>query len=456
MIDDPDANLSPSLALTMRLASQAPPTNPAAPQLRAGGDPNLPQHRLHSLDAYRGLIMVALAFTGFGLAETASKHLEVTPESWVWQTVNYQFRHVEWVGCAFWDLIQPSFMFMVGVSMAFSYAKRQRLGHGYPRMLGHAIWRSIVLILLGIFLISNGGSSTNWSLVNVLTQIGLGYTFLFLLWGRSFRTQAIAAGLILLGTWTLYASYQARAGIDVVEGAPEIGVTAEWARQHLTGMWRVWHKNANVGHAIDVWLLNLLPQQEPFVFNRGGYQTINFLPSLATMLFGLMAGQWLRTRRSDWEKLAMLVAIGVAGLALGQILNLLGVCPMVKRIWTPSWAIFSGAWCLLILAALYLIIDVAGLRRWSFPLVVVGVNSIAIYTMSMLLKPWVVRTLKIHLGDDVFQLKLRWGENVYSLVGDAYAQTVPLYEPMIEATLVGLMFWLACLWLYRQKIFIRI
>ena len=112
--------------------------------------------RLHSLDAYRGLIMVTLAFVGFGLADTAKNHLKDTPDSALWQNVQYQFSHVEWLGCSYWDLIQPSFMFMVGVSMAYSYSKRKRLGHSYPRMLGHAAWRSVVLILLSLFLMSTG------------------------------------------------------------------------------------------------------------------------------------------------------------------------------------------------------------------------------------------------------------------------------------------------------------
>ena len=74
-----------------------------------------PPQRLRSLDAYRGLIMMSLSFVGFGLAKTAANHLQVTPDSEFWETVRFQFSHVQWVGCAFWDLIQPSFMFMVGV-----------------------------------------------------------------------------------------------------------------------------------------------------------------------------------------------------------------------------------------------------------------------------------------------------------------------------------------------------
>jgi predicted acyltransferase len=242
--------------------------------------------------------------------------------------------------------------------------------------------------------------------------------------------------VILVGTWLAYVLYP-YAGIDVARGAPEVGVSAAWAQRYLADVPAAWHKNANVGHALDLWLLNRMPGA-PFHFNRGGYQTLNFLPSLATMLFGLMCGELLRSKQSPRRKLAILVGAGLAGLVAGQVLNLTGVCPLVKRIWTPSWALFSTGWCCLILAGLYAVVDVLGYRRWVFPLIVVGVNSIAIYCMSMLLKPWAARTLKIHFGPDVF---LGWG---------------PLFEPMVQSTLVGLIFWLACWWMYRQKIFIRI
>src|SRR5205823_6370257 len=142
------------------------------------------------------------------------------------------------------------FMFMVVVAMAFSYLKRKEQGASYASMLGHAMWRSVVLIFLGIFLISNGRPHTNWSLMNVLTQIGLGYTFLYLLWGRSFRTQALVAVALLVGTWLSYVLYPTT-GIDLATGAPEVGVSAKWARENLDGIVPAWHKHANVGHAID-------------------------------------------------------------------------------------------------------------------------------------------------------------------------------------------------------------
>ncbi len=427
------------------MTTEPTPAEAAVPPARESTEPTPPavdkqdflKQRLVSLDAYRGLIMVTLAFNGFGLAATAAKHLRAGGDPAFWGEVHHQFSHVEWAGCGYWDLIQPSFMFMVGVAAAFSFAKRRQEGHSRATMLGHAVWRSLVLVFLGIFLISNGAKGTNWSPMNVLTQIGLGYTFLFLLWGRNLRTQVVAAMLILVGTWLAYVLYP-HAGLDLTSGAPEVGVSREWAQRHLDGIAPAWHKNANVGHAIDLWLLNLLPQQEPFRFSPGGYQTINFIPSMVTMLFGLMCGELLRSGRRAGVKLLVLVGAGAAGLAVGQALAWAGVCPLVKRIWTPSWALYSTGWCCLILAGLFAVLDAFGLRRWAYPLVVVGVNSLAIYCMSMLLRPWAARTWQTHFGDDVF---LAWGER---------------NEPTLQALMVGLLFWLACWWMYRQRIFIRV
>jgi predicted acyltransferase len=115
----------------------------------------------------------------------------------------------------------------------------------------------------------------------------------------------------------------------------------------------------------------------------------------------------------------------------------LGV-PIVKRVWTPSWALYSTGWCLLILGTLYAVIDLRGWRKWTFPLLVVGMNSIAIYGMSQMLKPWVAKTLQTHLG-----------ENVFKIFGAANA-------PLVQYTMVGLVFWFVCYWMYRRKIFLRI
>lgn len=394
------------------------------------------EERLLSLDAYRGLIMIALAFNGFGLAETAAAHLAKNPDSMFWQNVHYQFSHTEWEGCAFWDMIQPSFMFMVGVSMAYSYVKRQARGDSWLRMFGHALIRSIVLVLLGVFLSSMSSDATNWAFMNVLSQIGLGYVFLFLLWRRPLALQVAVIGLLLAVTWIGYDRYPTP-GIDLETGQPSVGVSAEWAQENLAEIPPAWHKNANLGHAIDLVFLNFFPRSTPFTFNSGGYQTINFIPSLATMLIGLLCGELLRSSLSGGRKMLTLVAMAATGIGLGLVFQELD-CPIVKRIWTPSWALYSAGWCCLILATLYGVIDLLGLRRWSFFLVVVGTNSIAVYMMGQMLRDWTLRRLKVHFGTS-------WPEALG-----------PDYVPMLSNTAVGVVFWLVCYWMWRQRIFIRI
>jgi len=395
-----------------------------------------PTPRLLSLDAYRGLIMVALAFQGFGLLGTAQRHLGQQPDAPVWQWISFQFEHVPWVGCSLWDLIQPSFMFMVGVSMPYSYASRRERGDSNLSLWLHVLRRSLVLVFLGIFLISNGGKTTNWFLTNVLTQIGLAYPFVFLFWQRRWFWQLLGIVGITLLTLGLYLS-DPQVGVDLETGNPAVGISAEWAQAHLTDVPPAWHKNANAGHALELVILNTLPRKEAFMYNEGGYATVNFLPSMIGMILGLMAGEWLRGTRPKWQQFLGLVLAGGVCLGLGQALIALGI-PSIKRIWSPSWALDSAGRCLLILAGLFALIDWTGWQHWSYPLLVVGRNSIAVYCMSMMLKPWVAQTWTTHFGPNVFM----WA-------GD-------LWQPTVRAVMIGSMFWLIAFWMDRQRIYVRI
>jgi predicted acyltransferase len=385
--------------------------------------------RLVSLDAYRGLTMLAMASGGLGLHRVAQNF----PESGFWKFIGYEFEHVDWVGCALWDLIQPSFMFMVGVAMAYSCASRQAHGQSYGRMFAHAVTRAFMLVLLGVFLRSDGRSQTNFTFEDVLSQIGLGYVFLFLLWGRPRWFQFGAAITILVGYWCYFYYWPLPAeGFDYAS----VGVPGNWP--HLEGIAAHWDKNTNAAAAFDAWFLNLFPRAKPFVYNGGGYLTLSFIPSLATMVFGLLAGELLRGPRINGQKLSGLIVAGVAGLVSGQLLDATGICPIVKRIWTPSWAIFSTGWTCLILAAFFGIADVLKVRRWTFPLIVVGMNSITMYCMAQLITGWLHRTLKTHFGQSIFDF-----------LGKPY-------EPFLVHLWVLVAMWLVCYGLYRQRIFIRI
>ena len=151
-------------------------TNPVAEQT----DPAVPEPppRLVSLDAYRGLIMLAMASAGLGHP--------ASPRSWAAAGRPWRRRldHVAWVGCAVWDLIQPAFMFMVGVALPYSYAAARPSGQTRWQMLRHALSRSLILVALGVFCASAGSKQTNFMFTNVLAQIGLGYTLVYLLRGR--------------------------------------------------------------------------------------------------------------------------------------------------------------------------------------------------------------------------------------------------------------------------------
>ena len=386
--------------------------------------------RLTSLDAFRGATMLFMASEIMAIPRLAHDF----PDSRTAGFLAHVLEHREWVGCAPWDLIQPAFMFMVGVALPFSLASRRGRGQGFGKLFAHTVYRALLLIALGIFLRSQSRSQTYFTFEDVLTQIGLGYVFLFLLAWTKPRLQLTAAALILAGYWAAFAVYPLPPqGFDTTT----VGVPADWPH-HVTGFAQHWDKNTNLAQAADVWFLNLFPRERPFAFNRGGYLTLNFVPSLATMIFGLLAGGLLRGARADRDKIRALVIWGVAGIALGLVLHLLGICPIVKRIWTPSWTLYSAGWVALMLAASYYVIDVRGHRRWAHPLLVVGANSIAMYVIVHVATDYMFRAFRTHLGHTVID----------RIPGPF--QTIVLGA----ATLA--VFWLILLWMYRRRVLIRI
>jgi heparan-alpha-glucosaminide N-acetyltransferase len=403
--------------------------------------------RLMSLDAYRGFVMLAMVSHGFALPRIARESAYAHDP--VWQRLAYQFDHVPWIGCSFWDLIQPSFMFMVGVAMAFSRASRAASGQSYFQMALHAAWRAVALVLLGVFLRSVGQKQTNFTFVDVTSQIGLGYFFLFLLWGRRPVTQFLWAVAILGGYWLAFYLYPVPKEINDAA----LGIEPGW--KHLTGIAAHWDKNTNLAADFDVWFLNLFPRETPFVVNEGGYQTLNFIPSLATMIFGLLTGELLRSGLGHGQKILWMLLAGAAGLAAGLTLDHFGLCPLVKRIWTPSWTMFAAGCTLWMLAGFYLVIEVVRLRSWAFPLVVVGMNSIAIYCMDKLIRGWILGTFRLHLGQEILSGKdvISW---LNSHLGVNLPHLRPEFVPLVECV-VGLMaLWLICYWMYRRKIFLKI
>jgi predicted acyltransferase len=381
------------------------------------------------VDTYRGFVMLLMMAEVLQLSRAG----QAFPGNWLVQLVAYNQTHVEWAGCSLHDTIQPGFSFLVGVALPYSIASRMAKGATFGTMFGHALWRSLVLIALGIFLRSTDSLETNFTFEDTLTQIGLGYPFLFLLGFRPPRWQWIALAGILGGYWLAWALYPLPGpGFSY----PAVSVPSDWAH-HYNGLAAHWNKNANLGSAFDQWFLNLLPRTTPFVANGGGYVTLSFIPTLGTMILGLAAGRWLRQAGPRIPMRRLLIA-AVAGIVAGLLLHVTGICPVVKRIWTPSWTLFSGGLCFLFLAAFSWVEDVRGYRRWAFPLIVIGMNSMAAYLMAGLSERFIIDSFRIHLGPRVF-----------AVFGAAPA-------PLLRGLAVLMVYWLILHWMYRRKLFLRV
>ncbi|HEY1470940.1 MAG TPA: hypothetical protein VGF61_18015 [Candidatus Acidoferrum sp.] len=368
-----------------------------------------------AIDTYRGFVMLLMMAEVLQLSRVA----KALPGSAFWSFLAYHQTHVEWAGCSLHDTIQPGFSFLVGVALPYSIAARIAKGGAFRAMFLHALWRSFLLIALGIFLRSTHAPQTYFTFEDTLTQIGLGYPLLFLLAWRPPRWQWIAFGLLLSAYWLAWALYPAH----------EPGF--------YSGFLAHWNKGDNFGNAFDVWFLNLFPRARPFLENGGGYLTLSFIPTLGTMLLGLAAGRWLRDSAAAIP-LRRLLAAGAIGIAAGLLLHFAGICPIVKRIWTPAWTLFSGGLCFLFLAGFCWLTEIKGYRKWAFPLVVIGANSIAAYLMAHLWERFIIDSLRIHLGPGAFLF-----------LGAPY-------ESVLRGTMVLVAYWLTLYWMYRRKLFLKV
>ena len=465
--------------------------------------------RLVSLDAFRGFIMMMLAAGGFGIL--AFSKIDKSSPVWEvhnwdkWHAIGDHFDHPRWLSVidrysvSFWDLIQPSFMFMVGAAMPFSSQRRESSGQGLFGRTLHAIMRSVALVLLGVFLSSLGHEKTLWIFPNVLCQIGLGYFFAWVMHHWRPLYQVIALCVILGGYWGWFYMNPPAANYDyaAVSATQENGEIFE-------GKFAAWSKNANAAYKFDSWLLPrlrsvlepvpaaeaetqneaaakeeaaaaanetpgtdekptateeeaktvekpawfrqwFLQNTEPYKPNTGGYTTLNFIPSIGTTLLGILCGQvLLRIDLSKWSKLGILITGAAICFGLG-IASHEYVCPIVKRIWTPSWVLFSGGYVIGLLALFYFLFDILPLKLLAFPLVVVGMNSILIYMLGQTISGWTRESVvKVHLTGMI--------ENVFG----PKALDPLWYGPITLPSTVFLLYWLFLLWLYRQRIFLKL
>ncbi len=356
------------------------------------------------------------------------------PASALWRFISFHSDHVTWTGWSLHDLIQPAFSFMVGVALPFSIGSRLAKGQPKAALVRHALLRALMLVGLGVVLRFIDEKQIHWTYEDTLSQIGLGYPFLFLLGFAGTRARWSAFAVILIGYWAVFALHPLpSAGFDRLAA----DIPADWSHD-FTGFAAHWNLNTNAAWAFDMWFLNLFPFGDTFRGNPEGYSTLSFIPTLGTMILGLIAGQWFRDGHQGARAIKRLLIAGALSLLAGMILDASGICPSVKKLWTPSWTLFSGGWCFVMMAMFHAINDTLGINRWSLPLRVLGMNSILMYVLAHFAEA--VLAEAHHFNLKVFPLNVLGQDFAISILG----------------TFIFLALWILMWALYRRKIFIRI
>jgi predicted acyltransferase len=360
----------------------------------------LQRDRLMSLDFFRGLTMFLLIGESTHLYEL----LRGTAFSGSFLgLLGWQLEHHDWNGLHFWDLIQPFFMFIVGVAIPFSFAKRQAAGETWKRSFMHALRRSLLLLIFGVGLYCISAGRMTFELWNVLAQLSFTYLVAFLLMRFPGMVQVgVSLGLILLSE-ALYRLW-AVPGFD-----------QPFVPDHNFGSW------------VDMLLMGKLSQ--------GHWVAFNAVPTAAHTIWGVVAGQWLAGRANPSKKILYLLGLGALAVAAGMALD--PVTPIIKRICTSSFVIASGGWCLIALAVSYYLIDVKQWRKLPRFFTYVGMNSLFIYLFCHTDGTgWITGVLKPFTG---------------FMFGWSGADGVAVFTAM----LAWLALWGICYWLYRNRIFIK-
>jgi len=361
-----------------------------------------PAGRLVSLDALRGFDMFWLI--GFKATLLRVFWLSDAPLA---RSLERQLEHPPWHGFTLWDLVFPLFLFIVGAALPFAMGRRLEQKSSKRSLYLHVAKRTLTLLLLG--LIYNGLFAFDFAglrYAGVLQRIGLCYFFASVaLIHLGIRGQAVTTGLILVGYWLLMTLVPVP-GFGAGQLTPEGNLAGYVDRLLLPGSFCCY----------------------PFGDQEGLLST---LPAIATTLLGVLAGHWLRSRRSARRKGLGLLLAGLAALAGGLAWGL--VFPINKPLWTSSYVLYSGGWSLLLLALFYWVIDVLQWRRWAFPFVVIGMNAVTIYVLQ-----------------ELFDFRLIY----YPLLG-WLADSLGEWQRVYQAVCVFGLKWLLLFVLYKRRIFLK-
>lgn len=358
--------------------------------------------RLLSLDFLRGFIMVLLALESTGLYE----HLLEATKGHALSSFFLQFFHHPWNGLRFWDLIQPGFMFMAGVAMAYSLNKQQQQGVPWSQSFRKILKRCFWLFFWGVLDYAVRPRGLSFELWDVLTQLSFTTLVAFLIFRWSAKAQILFCVFLLVLTEVLYRF------------------------THVPNFDQPFTDQHNFGNYADLLLMNKI--------NSGGWVAINCIPTAVHTIAGALVGKLFLTGAES--KLKVLLLWAVVCLTIGFGLDALHITPVIKRIATSSFTLASLGWCLVGLAAAYWWVDVrhhrSGLQFWT----IVGMNSLFIYLFFEI------------VGS-------RWFNEYVSAVTNGVMKIVGVPEMLmliITSLCIFALEWSLCYFLYKKKIFFRL
>ena len=366
--------------------------------------------RLLSLDVFRGITIAGMVLVN---------------NPGTWSAVYWPLQHAVWHGWTPTDLIFPFFLFIVGVSITLAFARRVERGGGQCDLLWKIIKRSLIIFALGLFLA--GFPFFDFSTIRipgVLQRIAVCYFIASLIFLKTnWRTQAIIATALLFVYWI------------VMKTVPVPGY----------GVGNL-DKEGNLAAYIDRTLLAGHIWKAAKVYDPEGI--LSTIPAISTTFFGVLTGHWLRSRRTQLEKVVGMFVAGMAGVAIGWAWH--PFFPINKPLWTSSYVVFTAGMALDLLALCYWLIEIKGYRRWSKPFEIFGVNALALFVFSGLFSR-LMSLWKMPRADGTTG-------NLQTFIFDhLFAPWAAPINASLFYALTYILFWLFLMWLlYRKKIYIKV
>ena len=369
--------------------------------------------RLMSIDALRGFDMFWI-IGGWYIFNGLHTALDNSTTAFL----KNQLKHVEWEGFVFEDLIMPLFLFIVGVVMPFSFNKRLGRGDSKWKLYIHVLLRSAILFVLGM--IAQGDllvldPSKLKIYCNTLQAIAAGYLIsAIIILNMRVRWQIVTTVLLLLLFWALMML------------VPFPGRVADRLDQ-----------KANLAAYIDWFIL------DPFDDGLNYTWILSSMTFACTVMLGVMAGHLLRSQVDDNRKVYILVALVILTLEIGWLWGgcffgvgnfYAGPFPIITRLWTSSFVLFSAGLSYLLLALFYLVIDVWAFKKWAYGFVVIGTNAIFVYMLTHLV--------------DFHSIAGRFVVGLDKFVGP--------WKDFTHAVAAFALVWLILFWMYRKKSFIKV